>query len=54
VSDKELTVQCGILDLLEPGNSVMADRGFTIADLLGARGVDRNIPPMNSSQKMNW
>jgi hypothetical protein len=32
VSDKELTVQCGTLDLLEP--------------LLGARGVDCNIPPM--------
>ena len=46
MSDKELTVQCGILDLLEPGDSVMADCGFTIADLLEARGVDLNIPPM--------
>lgn len=46
MSDKELTIQCGILDLLEEGDSVMADRGFTIADLLAARGVDLNIPPM--------
>ena len=45
ISDKELTQQCGILDLLQPGDSVMADRGFNIADLLSARGVDLNIPP---------
>ncbi len=44
VSDKELTIQCGTLDLLEQGDSVMADRGFMIADLLAARGVDLNIP----------
>lgn len=30
--------------LLEQGDSVMADRGFMIADLLAARGVDLNIP----------
>jgi hypothetical protein len=56
VSDKELAIQSRILDLLEPGDSVMADRGFTIADLLAARGVDLNIPPMklrHNSQKMS-
>lgn len=45
VSGRELTIQCGILDLFEHGDSVMADRGFMIADLLAARGVDLNIPP---------
>ena len=37
VSDLVLTVKSGILDLLEPGDSVMADKGFTIGDLLAAR-----------------
>lgn len=45
ISDRELTVRCGILDLFEPGDTVMADRGFQIADLLAERGVDLNIPP---------
>ena len=53
VSDKELTVQCGILDLLEQGDSVMADRGFVIADLLASRGVDLNIPPMKLAPQLN-
>lgn len=47
-SDRELTERCGLLDLLQPGDSVMADRGFTIADLLDSRGVRLNIPPMKT------
>ena len=35
----------GLLDL-EPGDSVMADQSFTIADLLDARGVALNILPV--------
>ena len=31
-SDKQITNDCGILDLLEKGDSVMADKGFEIAD----------------------
>ena len=45
ISDKELTKRSGILDLLEPGDSVMADRGFNIEDELILRGVHLNIPP---------
>ena len=45
ISDKELTSRCGLLDLLEDGDSVMADKGFNIADLLNAKSVTLNIPP---------
>ena len=45
ISDKELTRRCGILELLEEGDSVMADRGFDIEDDLVLLGVHLNIPP---------
>lgn len=44
-SDKEIVESCGILDRLEEGDSVMADRGFEIQDLLVVRGCSLNIPP---------
>ena len=45
ISDKELTRCSGIMDLLQPGDSVMADRDFNIQDDLALRGVKLNIPP---------
>ena len=45
ISDKELTHCSGILDLLEQGDSVMADCGFDIQDHLTLQGVRLNIPP---------
>ena len=52
ISDCELMIQSGILDLLEPGDSVMADKGFTIADLLAAR-VNLNIPPTKTQDQLS-
>ena len=47
ISDVELTRRCGFLETLagKSGASVMADRGFTIRDLLNDVGVELNIPP---------
>ena len=47
ISDVELTRVSGFLTKLEnkPGISIMADRGFTIKDLLSKLGVELNIPP---------
>ena len=42
-SDVEITKLSGILDLLEPGDDVMADKGFTFKKMLEDRGVTLNI-----------
>ena len=53
ISDREIVVRSGLLDLpLQDGDSVMADKGFTIEDLLPL-GVSLNIPPfLGSSNQM--
>ena len=47
ISDVELTRISGFLTKLEdkPGISIMADRGFTIKDLLQELNIQLNIPP---------
>ena len=45
ISDKEITRRSGILNLLEEGDEVMADKGFTINDLLVQRKATLVIPP---------
>ncbi|XP_072564765.1 uncharacterized protein [Paramormyrops kingsleyae] len=42
-SDKAITADCGILQHLQPGDMVVADKGFTIRDIL-PEGVSLNIP----------
>ena len=53
ISDVELTKVSGFLDTLDGKNSasVMADRGFTIRDMLAQRGVELNIPPFMEGRK---
>ena len=42
---QELTLKCGLLSLLEPSGSMMADRGFDIKEDFNILGVKLNIPP---------
>jgi len=43
-SDTELPEWSGFLNLLQRGDEVMADRGFTIEDMLTPLSVHLNIP----------
>lgn len=44
VSDKNLTQESDFFNLVEAGDTVLADRGFTIADDLAVHGVKLEIP----------
>jgi len=44
VSDKYLTEHCGILQKLLPGDIVLADRGFDIADSVASMRAELHIP----------
>ena len=44
-SDEQIVKESRLLDLLEKGDSVMADKGFLIEDLLDLLGGTLNIPP---------
>ena len=44
ISDKDIFARCGILDYINPGDLVLADRGFTVTDLLNEKQAHLNIP----------
>lgn len=44
VSDKQITLESGFLDLVEPTDEYLADRGFLIRDELAAYGATLRIP----------
>ena len=48
MSDVAIASSCGLLDLLEPGDSVMADKGFVLKKDLEKIGVGLNMPPFLS------
>jgi len=55
ISDVELTKQSGLLEALtdKPGIAIMADRGFTIKDMLEQPNIQLNIPPfLNDRQQL--
>lgn len=47
ITDVELTRLSGFLDKLKdkPGIAIMADRGFTVKDMLRELNIELNIPP---------
>ncbi|XP_021373838.1 uncharacterized protein LOC110463521 [Mizuhopecten yessoensis] len=45
ISDKEITKVSGLIDLLDVGDEVMADKGFLIQDLLQKVGAKVVVPP---------
>lgn len=51
MSDVEITKLSGILELLEPGDDVMADKGFTLKKVLQEKNVTLNIPAFLSCKK---
>ncbi len=55
ITDVELTQICGFLDALKdkPGVSIMADKGFTIWDLLQKINVNLNIPAFLNEKQLS-
>ena len=49
VSEKEITINSGLLDLLQENDSVMADKEFTIKEVLLERKYHLNCPPFMGS-----
>lgn len=43
-SDKQIVTHCGVLNILKPGDLILADKGFLLEDVLPV-GVSINIPP---------
>ena len=43
--DRYITETCGVLEKVKPGDTLMADKGFNISDLLVGKGAKLVIPP---------
>ena len=45
ISDKEIVRKRGFLDSIEPGDAIIADKGFNIQDLLAIKSAFPLAPP---------
>ena len=53
ISDREIFERCGIMSKLRPGDTVMADRGFNVQDLLALKDVRLVTPEyMNNRSQL--
>ena len=53
-SDQHITKTSGFIDLIEPGDLILADRGFTIKEDIMMKGAFLKIPPPSSGhEQMN-
>ena len=51
VSDKQLTQESGFLNMLTPGDAVLADRGFTVKEDVAVYGAKLEIPSFTRGKK---
>ena len=50
-SDQHITEHCGILQKLCPGDVVLADRGFNVAEAIGSVGASLDIPAFTKGKR---
>ena len=51
ISDKDITEQAGVLNIVNKGKVVLTDKGFDITELCLKKGVLHNRPPMKFSDQ---
>lgn len=53
-AEKELTQKPGLLEKLQHGDVIIADRGFNIQEMLACQGIKVNVHPfINESGQFN-
>ena len=52
-SDKELTKPCGSVEQLNPGDVIMAEKGFNVQDLFAQKHVRLLPPPIMAKGKVS-
>ena len=50
ISDKQLTIDSGYLDLVDPHTEIMVDKGFNIMEECAARFINVHVPPGKRGQ----
>jgi hypothetical protein len=51
ISDKEITQRSGLLEMMDPGDLILADRGFLIDDIAKPYSIHVNVPPFTNGKQ---